>query len=154
MEYLKKLLEKKNMPQFLLSIFFIIYLVIGFRMPENIADKIDTQLGKILIALGALILFACSNPILGVLGIIVAYELIKRSSVSTGRAALAKYYPTEENKWSPFNHILQFTYSLEQDMVKKMSPMRNPNAVPIKTTFKPGLDNLYDAAPINYQGVI
>jgi hypothetical protein len=154
MEYLKKLLEKKNMPQFILSIFFIIYLVIGFRMPENIADKIDTPLGKILIVIGALILFASANPILGVLGIIVAYELIKRSSVSTGTAALAKYYPTEEKKWSPFTPIHQFPYTLEQEMVKKMAPMRNPNPVPIQTTFKPILDNLYDAAPINYQGVI
>ena len=42
MEYLNELLEKKNMPQLLLVILFIIYLVIGFKTPEGVATMIDS----------------------------------------------------------------------------------------------------------------
>jgi len=154
MEYLKKLMEKKNMPQLVLVILFIVYLVLGLKMPNNIADMIDTTSGKIVIAILALALFAYSNPILGVLGIIVAYELIKRSTVATGSAALEKYYPTEAKKWSPFSPLHQFPYTLEQEMVKKMAPIRRSNTGNQKVSFKPVLDDLHDAAPVNYQGVI
>ncbi len=37
MEYLNELLEKKNMPQLVLVILFIIYLLMGFKTPEGIA---------------------------------------------------------------------------------------------------------------------
>jgi hypothetical protein len=57
----------------------------------------------------ALLLFGYSNPILGVLGIMVAYHLIKASSDKTGTAALEQHYPTEEKKWSPFTAIHQFS---------------------------------------------
>ena len=99
-------------------------------------------------------MFAHSNPIVGILGIIVAYELIKRSSVTTGSAALEHYYPTEQKKWSPFSPIHQFPYTLEQEIVKKMAPIRHPATKNNRPNFKPVLDDLHDAAPINYQGVI
>jgi hypothetical protein len=154
MQYLKQLMEKKNMPQLILTILFILYLVLGRRMPQSISDKIDTPIGKVVIVIGALILFSCSNPILGILGLIVAYELIQRSSITTGSAALERYYPTEEKKWSPFSAHHQFPYTLEQEMVKKMAPARRSNTGNSQASYKPVLDNLYDAAPINYQGVV
>ena len=123
-------------------------------MPANVAELVDTNTGKVIIVILTLILFGVSNPIVGILGIIVAYELIKRSSISTGSAALEQYYPTESKKWSPFNATHQFPYTLEQEMVKKMAPNRHFNTVSTPTTFKPILDDNHDAAPINYEGVI
>jgi hypothetical protein len=154
MEYLNNLLEKKNMPQLVLSILFIIYLVLGLKLPANVANLIDTTTSKIIIVVLALALFAYSNPILGILGVIVAYELIKSASTATGSLALEKYCPTEAKKWSPFNARHQFPYTLEQEMVKKMAPTRPSNFVSTPSTFKPILDNQHDAAPINYQGVV
>lgn len=154
MEYSKQIMEPKNMPQLILVGLFILYLILDYKMPSSIAEKIDTTGGKMIVVVIALILFACSNPILGVIGIIVAYELIKRSSISTGSHALQKYYPTETKKWSPFSPQHQFPYTLEQEMVKKMAPVRATNNKSNPATYKPVLDNLYDAAPIHYQGVI
>ena len=148
MEYLNELLEKKNMPQLLLVILFIIYLIIGFKIPESVATMIDSSVGKIVVALIALLLFAYSNPILGVLGVFVAFHLVKSASIKTGMAALEEYYPTEEKKWSPFNKEHQFPYTLEQEVVKKMAPQKfNTNYV--KATYKPLLDDTYDAAHVN-----
>ena len=101
MQYIDNLLEKRNMSQLVLVVLFIIYLVMGLKMPDQIANIIDSSAGKIVVALIALLLFGYSNPILGILGILVAYQLIKASSEKTGMAALEQFYPTEEKKWSP-----------------------------------------------------
>jgi hypothetical protein len=147
MEYIDNLLEKRNMSQLLLVILFIIYLIMGFKMPDPVANMIDSSAGKVIVALLALLLFGYSNPILGVLGIMVAYQLIKSSSEKTGMAALEKYYPTEEKKWSPFTPTHQFPYTLEQEVVKQMAPQKfNSNYV--KAPYRPMLDDTHDAAKI------
>jgi hypothetical protein len=147
MEFLNELLEKRNMSQLVLVVLFIIYLLMGFKTPDSIASMIDSTVGKIVVALMALLLFAYSNPILGVLGIFVAYQLIRGASIKTGMAALEEYYPTEEKKWSPFTPAHQFPYTLEQEMVKKMAPQKfNTNYV--KATYKPTLEDTYDAASV------
>ena len=147
MEYFNELLEKRNMPQLVLVVLFIIYLLMGYKTPDSVANMIDSTVGKIVVALFALLLFGYSNPILGVLGIFVAYQLIRGASIKTGMAALAEYYPTEEKKWSPFTPAHQFPYTLEQEMVKKMAPQKfNTNYV--KATYKPTLDDTYDAASV------
>ena len=148
MQYIDNLLEKRNMSQLMLVILFIIYLVMGLKMPDQIANIIDSPAGKIVVALIALLLFGYSNPILGVLGIMVAYQLIKSSSEKTGMAALEKYYPTEEKKWSPFTPIHQFPYTLEQEVVKKMTTQKF-NTEYVKAPFKPILDDTHDASPLS-----
>jgi len=148
MQYIDNLLEKRNMSQLILVVLFIIYLVMGFKMPDQVANVIDSQGGKIVVALVALLLFGYSNPILGVLGIMVAYQLIKSSSEKTGMAALEKYYPTEEKKWSPFTATHQFPYTLEQEVVKEMASQKfNDNFV--KAPYRPMLDDTHDASLIS-----
>jgi hypothetical protein len=119
----------------------------GFKMPDPIANMIDSSAGKIIVALIALLLFGYSNPILGVLGIMVAYHLIKSSSEKTGMAALEQFYPTEEKKWSPFTPMHQFPYTLEQEVVKDMASQRfNTNY--IKAPYKPMIEDTHDASLI------
>jgi hypothetical protein len=148
MEYLNELLEKKNMPQLLLVILFIIYLVIGFKTPESVAMMIDSGVGKIVVALIALLLFAYSNPILGVLGVFVAFHLIRNASIKTGMAGLEEYYPTEQKKWSPFTPAHQFPYTLEQEVVKNMTTQKF-NTEYVKAPFRPTLVDTHDASPIS-----
>ena len=80
------------MPELLLSVLFVIYLVMGYKMPEAVAVMIDSTVGKIVVVLGALMLFAYSNPVLGVLALLVAYQLIKGAAVKTGMECLEEYY--------------------------------------------------------------
>ena len=147
MEYIDNLLEKRNMSQLMLVVLFIIYLIIGYKIPDQLANVIDSSAGKIVVALIALLLFGYSNPILGVLGIMVAYHLIKASSEKTGMAALEQFYPTEEKKWSPFTAIHQFPYTLEQEVVKEMASQKF-NANFVKAPYRPMLDDTHDASLI------
>ena len=148
MDYFRDLFTKKHMPELLLSSLFVLYLVMGYQVPDGVASMIDSTIGKIVVILVALMLFAYSNPILGILALLVAYQLIKGASVKTGMAALEEYYPTEAKKWSPFTPTNQFPYTLEQEIVKKMATQKF-NTEYVKAPYRPTLDDTYDAAPLS-----
>ena len=153
MDSFSNLFKRENMGQVLLCILFIVYLIMGYRMPDLIAGQIDTIYGKIIVVVVALALFSYANPILGVLGFIVAFDLIRRSSVSTGTFALDNYVPNEEKRVTNLNAMNQFPYTLEQEVVKKMAPSKIPYDY-TPSSFSPVLDDAYDAAPIDYNGVV
>jgi len=148
MDYFRDLFTKKHMPELLLSSLFVLYLVMGYQVPDGVASMIDSTIGKIVVIVIALMLFAYSNPILGILALLVAYQLIKGASVKTGMAALEEYYPTEAKKWSPFTPTNQFPYTLEQEIVKKMATQKF-NTEYVKAPYRPTLDDTYDAAPLS-----
>jgi hypothetical protein len=148
MDYFTTLFDKKNMPQLLLSILFVLYLVMGYKMPEGFAGLIDSTIGKITVVLVALMLFAYSNPILGVLALLVAYQMVKSASIKTGMSGLEQYYPTEQKKWSPFTPTHQFPYTLEQEVVKHMTTQKF-NTEYVKAPFRPTLDDTHDASPLS-----
>lgn len=137
--------DKKHMPETLLSVLFVIYLVMGYKMPEAVAILIDSTIGKIVVVLAALMLFGYSNPVLGVLALLVAYQMIKGASVKTGMAGLEEYYPTEAKKWTPFSPTHQFPYTLEQEVVKNMTTQKF-NTEYVKAPYRPILEDTYDAS--------
>ena len=147
MDAFKDLLKKEKMGQVLLSIIFLIYLIMGYKTPTVLANMVDNTLGKLVVIVIAILLFSCCNPILGILGFIVAYELIRRSEVKTGNYALRNYMPTEEKKASCLTAFNQFPYTLEQEMVSKMAPIQH--TVSSDAPYVPVLDNNYDATPIS-----
>ena len=118
MDSFSDLFKKENMGQVILCILFIVYLIMGYKMPDSIATVIDTSFGKILVIIMALMLFSYANPILGVLGFFVAFDLISKSSATTGSYALERYVPTETKKSSNLSAMNQFPYTLEQEVVK------------------------------------
>lgn len=148
MDYFKDLFSKKHMPELVLASLFALYLVMGFKVPDGVASMIDSTMGKIVVIVVALMLFAYSNPILGILALLVAYQLIKGASVKTGMAGLEEYYPTEEKKWSPFTPAHQFPYTLEQEVVKNMTTQKF-NTEYVKAPYRPTLDDTHDASPIS-----
>ena len=148
MDSLKDLFTKKHMPELVLASLFILYLVMGYKMPKEAATIVDSTIGKIVVVVVTLMLFAYSKPILGILALLVAYQLIKSSSVKTGMAGLEKYYPTETKKWTPFTPTNQFAYTLEQEVVKNMTTKKF-NTEYVKPPFRPILDDTHDAAPLS-----
>ena len=149
MNYFSSLFEKKNIPQLVLCLLFIIYLVMGFQIPQGFATIIDSTIGKIVIVIIVLMLFAFSNPVLGVLGLLVAYQLIKSASIKKSKLpGLEDYYPTQAKVWSPFTPTNQFPHTLEEEVVKNMTVQRF-NTEYVKAPFSPILNDTYDAAPVN-----
>lgn len=149
MDSFSSLFKKENMGELLLSIIFIIYLIMGYKTPEPVANLVDTLIGKVLILMAVIYLFSKSNPILAILGLFVAFDLVRRSSMATGIDALKKYAPTEANKMSQFSAFNQFPYTLEQEVVSKMAPIVKTGPIFNKPTFHPMIENLHDASPLN-----
>jgi len=148
MDTFSTLFDKKHMPQLALSILFVIYLVMGYKMPDGVATIINSTIGKIIMGLVALMLFAYSNPILGVLALLVAYHMLKSASIKTGMAGLEEYYPTEQKKWTPFSPTHQFPYTLEQEVVNSMTTQKF-NTEYVKAPFRPTLVDTHDASPLH-----
>jgi len=149
MDGLSSLFKKGHVSELILAILFIIYLIMGSKTPEPIANIIDSLGGKIVIFIIVIYMFMNSNPVLAVLALFVAFDLVRRSSISTGVDAIIKYTPSEQKKASQFSAFNQFPYTLEQEVVKKMAPIVQSGSSMSKASYKPLLDNLYDASPIN-----
>ena len=148
MEGLSGLFKKENMGELALAILLIVYLVLGFRTPDAIAGMVDTLVGKIVLFVIVIFLFLHANPLLAVLALFVAFDLMRRSSVATGIDALQKFAPSEEKRTSQFTAYNQFPYTLEQEVVAKMAPMVSAGSSLTQASYKPMLENLYDASPV------
>ncbi len=140
--------KKERMGELMLTILFIIYLIMGYKTPEPIANLVDTIIGKVVIFGVVISLFMYTNPMLAVIGLFVAFDLIRRSSSATGNDELKMFLPSEERKSSQFTAFNQFPYTLEQEVVKKMAPIVQSGASLTKAPYSPVLENLYDASPI------
>jgi hypothetical protein len=148
MEGLSGLFKKENMGELALAILLIVYLVLGFRTPDAVAGMVDSLVGKIVMFVIVIFLFLHANPLLAVLALFVAFDLMRRSSVATGIDALQKFAPSEEKRTSQFTAYNQFPYTLEQEVVAKMAPMVSAGSSLTQASYKPMLENLYDASPV------
>ena len=122
-----------NPQQLILGIIFGLYILLNVQTPEFLASAIDNIFGKVIVFAIAVVIFMKTNPVIGVLGLIVAYQIIKTASVTTGTYALRHYLPTEESKMQDmqsFNteHVMQVqTKEHETDMQaeKQMQAITN-----------------------------
>jgi hypothetical protein len=149
MDSFTELFKKEHMGELILVILMVIYLVMGFRTPELIANMVDNIIGKVVIILVVIYLFINTNPILAVVAALVAFDLIRRSTDTTGLGALQAYAPSEKKKMSQFTAFNQFPYTLEQEVVAKMAPIVRSGSSLTSASYKPLLDNLHDASHLN-----
>ena len=154
MDSFTELLKKQHMGEFVLVILMIIYLVMGFNTPSIVANIVDNLFGKIVIVVIVLYLFIHANPILAILAALVAFDLMRRSSMAIGfgpdgLGSLQPYAPSEKKKMSQFTAFNQFPYTLEQEVVAKMAPIVRSGSSLTPASYKPLLDNLHDASSLN-----
>lgn len=150
MDKISDLFKKDKIGELILVVIFIIYLIMGSHTPSAIANQVNTIFGKLIIIIIIIAMFMYTNPILAILSLLVGFELIRRSSSNMmGINALQKYAPSEAKKMSQFTAYNQFPYTLEQEVVKKMAPIKNGGSTLSKASYKPLLENLHDASPLN-----
>jgi hypothetical protein len=130
---------------------FAIYIIFPFRTPSILAGTINTPLGLIVILIVTLYLFFYTNPILGVVYIFVAYELIRRSSLVKSGAAdnyMVRSTPSEAERSAEMNAMNPAPVkTLEEDVVSKMAPAQVFHAdSAIDTGFKPVAERVTGAS--------
>lgn len=149
MQNLKKLIATENRHQIILGVVFLIYIITNVPTPDFIAQMINTSVGTAIVIIIALSMLGCCNPIVAVIGLVAAYELVKRS----GNTVIMSTAPSEVTKMAQLKRYNEFPTTLEEEIVQEMVPLvRHPPAD--GANYKPVLDDIQDAAPVNYEGVI
>jgi hypothetical protein len=150
-DVLTDLFQQSKIPQVCLSLLFLMVLVMDYPIPYALASLIDTIVGKIVVVLIAIIVFLQVNPIVGVLGFLVAFHIIVKSSLEKGSFYTSTN--TEDKKTvdlSTMNRNIknQQVNSLEHEVIREMAPTSNDFAQPDLESVKAISDNIYDASPV------
>lgn len=141
--------NKERLPETVLMILMAVYIVLGLRVPDQIAYMIDSLVGKVIVILTVLYLFLHANPILAVLSMYIAFDIMRKAAQSSSMIdSLQAYAPSEEQKMSQFSAYNQFPYTLEQEVVAKMAPLVHSGVSMNPSSYKPMLENLHDASAI------
>ena len=149
MSSFSSLFKKEHRGELVLTIILIIYLILGIKTPQPVAFLVDNMVGKIIIFVIVIYMFLYKNPILAIISLLVAFDLMRRSSSSMFNGVMQTYIPSEYNKMSQFTAFNQFPYTLEQEVVNKMAPIVQSGFVLNKASYHPMLDNLHDASYVN-----
>lgn len=149
------MLKLKNFGAFdiVLLAIFLIYVVFPVSTPQSLVPFIDSAFGMLVLFVVALSLFIYRSPILGVLFIFVAYELLRRNHYNAPASPIVpstKYsanrvpqkIPTQMEK----NAELQMMNSpapstLEEEIISKETPV-GVSVLPVgmETSFHPAND--------------
>ena len=127
-------------------IVFVVYIIFPFKTPFFLAGIINTPIGLLVALVLTLYLFFYTNPILGVVFIFVAYELIRRSSLVKIaasdnymiRSSTSEAERTfEMKKMNPSPSV-----TLEEDVIAKMAPAQvfNHTDTTLGVGFKPVIE--------------
>jgi len=136
--------------EMLLTVLIILYIVLNVPTPQVIAPVIDSPLGNIVVVLFALSFFIHSHPVVGILSLFAAYILIRRSSTTTGSAAIEAYVPSEKRKSEELSAFNQFPVTLEEQMVALRAPLADTQLGSATASFHP---NQLDQTSLGYTAI-
>jgi len=131
-----------------LLVIFIIYIVLPIQTPNFLAGSVDSPLGMLVIFMVTVYLFFNVNPIVAVIYVFVAYELIRRSSNKPGRVNMVNYTPSQTTKDSEMKVMNPpKSSSLEEEVVEKMAPIGHSDiSIYTNSSFKPVAENVGSAS--------
>jgi len=129
-------------------ILFVIYLVFDIYPTDTMAKYIDTPFGMASVLIITLYMFISFSPILGVIALFVAYEVIRRSAKINNRVAMIQYTPTQERKNVELAEMnAPQPTTLEEEMVATMAPIGKSSMISYQTSeFKPVAEELHGAS--------
>jgi hypothetical protein len=160
---LLKSFDKVSVLEILLLLTFVIYIIFPISTPLSIRPWIDSPIGYVSIFIITVLLFVYTSPLLGILYIFVAYELIRRSSSFTPVRETrpmdkyaTQYMPThvpkpvvsqseKDSELRDLNPSVSST--LEEEMVQMRAPIGRSDPVKYtESSFKPVADNTLGAS--------
>ena len=141
--YLQEIVKEKNHHQVALAILFVIYILFNIQMPTMVAEGVSSMVGTAVVVVVALALLANSNPIVGILGVVVAYLLVERSNQQMkNRSSVSTMAKKEMEKMDSFFKVEnQFPKTLEEEIVEKRTNHKSSVDV-MPSSYKPLLSEL------------
>jgi hypothetical protein len=129
---------------------FIIYLVMDIYPPEIVASYIDTSIGMVGILLTTLYVFMNYSPVLGVVFLFVAYEIVRRSARVNNRVPMIMYTPSQAKKDAELASMNPpAPASLEEEVVEQMAPVGKSSLISYTMSeYKPVSTDIHNASAI------
>lgn len=149
MKFLDSLKTIKPFEIFLIIV-FILFLILPFELPLLFASFIDSPLGIIAVFIITVSLFIYTNPLLGILFIFVAYELMRRSSLFSGHTSNLEYTPSQPVKDAELKAMNPPKQkSLEEEVIEVKAPIGKSNEIEfVSSDFKPVTDKILYGATV------
>ena len=99
---LKDLMKMKlpfgKVEMIVLALYVAFLITYKMKIPSQIANIVDTVYGNVFVILVFGVLYMSFSPMVGVVGLLVAYELIRRSSISVVVKEVVRETQSEEQK--------------------------------------------------------
>lgn len=145
---LPSFIKSVSLSEAVLFVIFALYIIFPINTPAWFAPYVDSALGMVFMFCVTVALFLYTNPILGVLYIFVAYELLRRSANVTGRAAIIQYTPTQVKKDVEIKAMNTPTYTtLEEVVIAERAPIGVSDPIQfVDSGFKPVADKVVGAS--------
>jgi len=134
--------------ELILLLCFIVYIIMPITTPDFLSGFMNSSLGMTLLFIVGLFLFFYINPILGVVFIFVAYEILRRSSTIGGQTNILEYTPPQMKKDAEMVRMNpQKTATLEEEIVDKMAPIGHSDmSIFTPSSFKPVAESVGSAS--------
>ncbi len=141
-------LLKGNEHNYVLAGLLAVFIISGAGVPDELADVVNTAIGKIIVFVMALNMFFL-HPLVGVLGLVAAYELVKRSERATP-PPVHVHVPSERKKANTLTRLNQFPPTVEEAVIASQIPYSFNLKQPSKAPYRPVQDPVFDAARISH----
>ena len=148
-------MNKVSPLEVILFVIFLLYLVFPIPTPAFLIPIINTNISLGIIIILTLYMLFYTTPILGVLTVFVAYELLRRSSnglvQNTPTAQHVPVQPKKDKEMKEMNPPKQV--SLEESIVNQMAPigkgLNKGDGAFVESSFKPVSDKLDWGSMVN-----
>lgn len=138
----------KHSPEFnastlemILFALFAAYLVFRPESPPALTHFVDTPVGMILIIVLTAYVFLYTHPIVGILSLFVAYEIVRRNNNMTLK--MVQYTAVEP----PKQPAVLAEKTLEEDMVTEHAPLHVDVSLGLPS-YKPIAEHVHNASTI------
>jgi hypothetical protein len=142
--------KKFSALEIILLVALVVYLVFNVQTPDILSGYINTPIGIVVVLVLALCLFLYTNPVLGILGLFVAFEIIRRSNViaPVSQVTMIQYTPPQIKKDDEMVKMNPKPItSLEEEVVAQLAPLGvSEPASYITTSFRPVSENIHNAS--------
>lgn len=130
---------------------FVLYIVLPINTPPSMKPIVNSPMGILFFFCITLFLFVYTNPILGVLYILVVYEALRRSSdtFKNPRAIVLEYEPSQKHKDESIErmNVPKNEKTVEEEVIESRAPIgKNYSERIVQTTFKPTIKPIEGAS--------
>lgn len=157
MDTFRTLMRQEKQHEMVIFVLLILYIVFTPSVPHALAEYAESTAGQVIVVILAITLFLSTNPVVGILGFLAAYEFIRRSSRVTGVYGIETFSPTETRKQEVMTAMNPSPVrTLEEELVDTLVPISPNDNIGLTDggSFQPVLGELYGAVEPDYDGVI